>query len=211
MIVTGNDNALLTIIAIHGFSSNASEMRNKYDHLLPSNTRRVYLNAPLRRISCYDGAWHRSWHDYHTNYGDLGIEMEEKIDASQLIESSTRVHSIASRFKDMVVVMGESQGACVAIDVAMRYGHRAISLFGQRYAVTPLNLSRVDALIGGWDTIIPKSVAYSSLSTLRHCRIRVIAKLSHAEVDDVKVPEFLKEIYDTIPFHEGNFEARLSK
>ena len=211
MIVTGNDNALVTIIAIHGFSSNASEMCIKYDHLLPPNTRRVYLNAPLRRISCYDGTWHRSWHDYHTNYGDLGIGMEEEIDASQLIESSTRVHSIASKYDNMVVVMGESQGACVAIDVAMRYGHRAISLFGQRYSITPLNSSRVDALIGGWDTVIPKSVAWPSLVALKDSRIRVIAKLSHAEVDDVKVPKFLREIYETIPFQEGNFEAKLSK
>lgn len=211
MLVRGEDDAFLTIIALHGFSSNASEMCRKYDHLLPANTRRIYPNAPLRRISCYDGAWHRSWHDYHTNYGDAGIQMEEEIDASHLVESSTRIQSIASRYGNTVLVLGESQGACLAIDVAMRYGYRAISLFGQRYAVTPRNRSRIDALIGGCDTVIPKSVAWTSLIALGHSRIRVIPNLSHAEMDDLRVPNFLREIYETIPFQEENWEAKLSK
>lgn len=160
-----------TVIALHGFNSNAVEFSDKlarwWDMSLLDHTRVVFLMAPLRRISCYNNEWYRSWHDYFTAHGDDGVAREEEIDAANLHETRRYVRGVVERERrltDRIVLLGESQGACCAIDAGMELEVPVIALYGQRYVHTPLNMrTPIYAFWGGRDTVISAHVAASSL------------------------------------------------
>ena len=190
-----------TIIALHGFTSNAQQFRDKLEAVFPGaikqNARVLFPNAPLRAISCYDGRKHRSWHDYFSNYGDSGENKEESIDVAQLDETSTEIGSMVCTERKRskhVWLLGESQGACVALDAAIRARAPVIMLYGQRYTSTS---TQSDATIvysfhGGHDTVIPSTIGIKSLNGMSGRVHTTIAQgYEHAEVGEA-VAKFLQ-------------------
>ena len=177
-----------TVIALHGFNSNGEEFCQKMEcgwrpHVR-DHARLVFLTAPLRRISCYGNDWYRSWHNYYTSYGDDGVECEEEIDTNDLHETRQYVRNIVDierRLTRHVILLGESQGACCAIDAGMQLGVPVIALYGQRYVHTPLRAnSPIFAFWGGRDTVISPRLAMPSLkgATLTH---HTASACAHAE------------------------------
>ena len=187
MLWRGDGNATLTIVMLHGFSSNGAEMADKYDHMLPRASRRVYVNAPVRPIACYGGQRMRAWHDYHTDYGDRNVAREEVVDGPTLREARAELVELVrdlSKPDGALLLLGESQGGCVAIDVALHTGKPAVALFGQRYTLTQTDAThdaRVFALVGGRDRIIPPSVALPSLRW-PSASVVLARELDHAEI-----------------------------
>ena len=159
----------VSVIALHGFNSCGKEFKDKIQDLIPAGVRSHFLTAPLRRITVYDNQWYRSWHDYFTNYGDHNIQKEESIDESHVLEVRYMLHRMIKKEyekNNTVVVVGESQGACCAIDAGMTSDVpvTVIELYGQRYKMTPLsNHSKIHAFHGGKDIVIPLKVAQDSL------------------------------------------------
>ena len=167
-----------TIVFLHGFSSNGSEFRDKISSALPADIathRLIFPNARIRPISCYDGARVRSWHDYLTNYGDRNIAHEEVV---QDVEESILD---LLQLKPSIIV-GESQGACVAYEVGRRARIPTIMLYGQRYTMFPHNTPfPLRALIGKRDRVIPLSVSKPQMPTFAEV---TVGDGSHAEMSE---------------------------
>lgn len=167
-----------TILFLHGFSSNGAEFRDKILPVLPadvSDHRLIFPNARIRPISCYGGARVRSWHDYRTNYGDNNIAHEE--DVQDIEESILDL----LRLKPSLVV-GESQGACVAYEVGRRARIPTVMLYGQRYSMFPQkNKFPLKALVGMHDCVIPSSVSLPRMP--KFAEVTVINS-SHAEMNE---------------------------
>lgn len=181
----------LTLIALHGFNSSGAEFEHKLTPILSrhvrNHTRILFPTAPRRKISCYNGTFMRAWHDYFTDYGDRDMEYEEEIDTAQLAESSAHIQGLVRSELTKcpkVVVLGESQGACLAIDVGLRSNIPVVALFGQRYAATPTNGSHtplIFSLHGAKDTVIPPSVALKSLETIQNVHLKLVRGYAHAD------------------------------
>ncbi len=166
---------VVTVIALHGFTSNGAELKYKLDLMMPpfwaSHARVLYPNAPVRPISCYGGQRCRSWHDYFSNYGDTGIAKEEKIDVGHLKEMRGYLAELAHaemRRGRPVWMLGESQGACVALDIAVHVAIPVIMMYGQRYSVTPSNENAaiVRSFHGENDTVISSHMAIASVQSI---------------------------------------------
>lgn len=205
-ISSPTENHALTLVALHGFNSSALEFEEKIKNLLPRSVynriRVLYPCAPRRKITCYNQGYSNAWHDYFTNYGDHGTEKEEEIDEAQLTESSTRIQNIILAERERcphVFLIGESQGACLAIDVALRLNVPTIALYGQRYSASPTNEFNppIFSLHGTRDTVIPSSVAISSMAQLSNVRIRIVRGYTHAH-DGPAVAKFFKESLTTL-------------
>lgn len=195
MIAHGNPSGSgQTLLMLHGFSSNASDFAAKMEPLLSSDDAaafyRVYPTAPLRRIRCYDGAWFRSWHDYLTAHGDAGEAIEEEI--ADLDETIERMLSLVRRqvaaSSRPVALVGESQGACVAVAVAVaaaeRYALRlpVVSLYGQRYSRTPA--SRAFPLYAFWsdaDAVIAPDLVRGGLHGMDVRMSHTARRAAHAD------------------------------
>jgi predicted esterase len=186
---------LYTIVALHGFNSSAVEFRDKVKKNLPTSSRShalvLFLNAPMRKITCYDNAWVRSWHDYYTNYGDYGEDREEHINLTDLrsVETSL-IMFIKSYMKTPIVLLGESQGACVALHVGLEHDIPTISLYGHLYShSTVLKATPVYALAGKKDCVISARLIAESLKKA-NSNI-VVSSNSHAEMNE-QTRKFLK-------------------
>jgi predicted esterase len=128
---------------MHGFTDNA---KNYAETLLPmlsaelgsseqppdAHVRFVFLQAPQRRISCYGEPRqrHAAWHDYFTDHGgeEGKPELEEELDTAHLEWTRRQVHRVldaeAARLSghmSRLVLLGQSQGSCCAIDAALTY------------------------------------------------------------------------------------------
>ena len=112
-----------TIVALHGFNSNGVEFREKLRDALPKwwcdYAQILFVNAPMRRITCYRGAWMRSWHDYYTNFGDDGADREEEICVEDLVNIRESLRAFVDDIDKPVILLGESQGGCVALDLSL--------------------------------------------------------------------------------------------
>lgn len=182
-----------TLIALHGFSSNGSEFRDKLTPQLPhwihAHARVVYLTAPLRRITCYNDTWYRSWHDYFTNHGDRGELIEETIDAADLDAVADRIRTFIlqeARLAKPVWLIGESQGGCTALHVALRNRVPAIVMYAQMYKSSERHLAnlpppRVWCFHGGRDTVIPWSVASRRITGALGASVTIHARYGHAQ------------------------------
>ena len=148
------------------------------------HARVVFLTAPLRRISCYGGAYRRSWHDYFTAHGDRGEAVEENIDEADLAAASAAVAARVEaerRRTPHVWVLGESQGGCTALDVATATAAPAIVIYAQRYMATRrrrCGAPRVWSFHGGDDRVICPDLAIPSLPA--GARVRVARGYTHA-------------------------------
>ena len=194
---------MCTLVLLHGFSSNAHEFREKLSLPDDPGLRTVFVNAPVLPITCYGGRRMRSWHDYLTNHGDVGDAVEEKVAGLDRTRDHLRhvVERERRRAPDRpVVLVGESQGACVAIDLAATTvpDVAVVAMYGQRYAESlPRWPFPLYSLHGGRDTVIPTSVALESLAPLSPARVLVDPNASHAEYGDAAA-SFLREAVEDV-------------
>ena len=199
----GNTRAQYVLILLHGFSSNGPDFAYKIEEYIPEmvkkKTLRLYPSAPLRRITCYNNTWHRSWHNYITSYGDHAEPIEEEIDETHIRETRERILKmirdirISSRFP---VLIGESQGACVAIDVSCSMFPDetvpVISMYGQRYSVTPrITQIPIYAFWSLADLVIAASLVERSFIDMKLRRKWIDESAEHA--DAYSAAPFLKQ------------------
>jgi phospholipase/carboxylesterase len=182
-----------TIIFLPGFTTTAKSYAEGYLPKLAAQLpaaalarfRLVFLNAPHRKISCYGQPRPKmpAWHDYYTDHGgrDGRPEVEEEIDAAQLEWTRWQVHAIldseVARLggeADRVVLYGESQGGCCAIDCALTYPKRLGGVFlaiSQLYSHTPISefahrAMRIVTFNGAADATIGCSLALRTYARL---------------------------------------------
>ena len=160
-----------TIVCLHGFQSNGPEFKSKMEAVFSPSvkalTKRIYLQAPSIPISCYENATYHSWHDYYTNYGDKNVNLEEEI--GDLRHSRQRILDVIRNvpLNKKVILLGESQGACMAIDVAMNCKRPiyTVASYGQRYACTRMNREQPFFLYASrGDTVIPSNLLDASMA-----------------------------------------------
>ena len=154
-IIEPIDTHCATVIVLHGFSTSSRYMRANMIPALKKTLGKVvkkikfvFLNAPDRKITCYDNAVFSSWHDYLTDYG--GSEnfpyIEEHINNRHLEQVRNQiqqtVYEEAALFDGdlgKIILIGESQGCCVALDVALTMDETlggVFASFGQVYNQT---------------------------------------------------------------------------
>ena len=95
-----------TVVMLHGFTSSGKQLASGW---LPALSRvlgpralatlkLVFLNAPVRAVSCYgeERPRHPAWHDYYSDHGgDEGRpELEEDIDEEQLAWCRSKIHEV---------------------------------------------------------------------------------------------------------------------
>ena len=179
----------------------------------------VFLNAPVRAVSCYgdDRPRHPAWHDYFTDHGgDEGHpEMEEEIDEAQLTWSRAKIHEVIDREAALlggdysrVAIGGASQGCCTALDAALTHPRLlggVFASFGHVYSCT-LREMRADksalkifAFHGAGDRCIAASLAlrtYAQLADLgfEALRVHVEPSLTHCEPSDVESAVFAEAL-----------------
>ena len=190
LVFEAETHAIAVAIFLHGFNSNAIDFSYKMEPILPQSfrntTRRLYLNAPLRRISVYGNTWYRSWHNYFSNHGDFGRAIEEEIGVEDLISIRKDIHGILSKQEfDTKYVVGESQGGCVAIDVGLTCQENisVVAFFSQRYSVTPLSTKNQASVY--WsesDTVIHPSLTENSIQGLNIKMTKKMKRLQHSEM-----------------------------
>jgi predicted esterase len=182
---------LASLIVLHGFTMNGRDhsrywlprLRQALSPPVLDSLRIVFLTAPKRRISCYPGnPTLHAWHDYLTDHGgrEGRPDLEEEINEQHLVWCRENIHaSIASEAElvggiNRVALLGESQGACVALDAALTFPAGAIagvfSSHGQLYRMSPTPPERtnlhVAAFHGAADSCIGAGLALRSYSRL---------------------------------------------
>mmetsp|Transcript_7399 Transcript_7399/g.19406 ORF Transcript_7399/g.19406 Transcript_7399/m.19406 type:complete len:325 (-) Transcript_7399:144-1118(-) len=141
-----------------------------------------------------------AWHDYLTDHGgDEGRpDIEEEIDSNHLEWTRHQVHraldiEVARLGGDAkrVLLLGQSQGSCCAIDAALTYVHCIGGVFcsiGQVYKVTPIPDHRkalnIVTFNGAGDRCIAASLALRSYASLidrgyYNLRMHVQPQLDH--------------------------------
>ena len=180
---------------------------------LLQRTRLVFLCAPQRPISCFAGRPRQyAWHDYFTDHG--GIEgrpnLEEEIDLDHLRWSRAQVHEAIDREAALlgeaglsrIALVGESQGACVALDAALSYPSGLLggvfSSYGMLYSHSEAPPEKRDqpiaAFIGAGDRCIGAGLALRSFSRLleagyANVRIDVEPRFKHVHEPAPGVPQ----------------------
>lgn len=171
----------------------------------------MWLNAPVRAVSCYGEEKPRlpAWHDYFTDHGGAEgrPEIEEEIDIGHVEWVREQVHAIIDSEASAlggdygrIAVGGQSQGCCMALDIALthnRGGELAgvFASFGQVYSCTPIPADRrhmrIHAFHGAADRIIAASLSMRSYAKLvdagyQQLRVHVEPGLGHSESSDVE-------------------------
>mmetsp|Transcript_35202 Transcript_35202/g.113390 ORF Transcript_35202/g.113390 Transcript_35202/m.113390 type:complete len:352 (+) Transcript_35202:96-1151(+) len=202
---------LTSLIVLHGFTMTGRDhsrywlprLRRALSPPLLDSLRIVFLTAPKRPISCYpDKPTLHAWHDYLSDHGgnEGRPDLEEEIDEKHLAWCRDRIHAnIASEAElvggiNRVALIGESQGACVALDAALTYPSGAIagvfSSFGMLYRMTPAPPERaglrVVAFHGAADSCIGAGLALRSYGRLveagfTQLRLHVEPGLGHVQ------------------------------
>ncbi len=193
-IIEPMDTHCVTVIVLHGFSTSSRYMRANTIPALKKTFGKtlkqikfVFLNAPDRKITCYDNTVSSSWHDYLTDYG--GSEnlpyIEEQINNRHLEQIRNQIHQViyeeAALFDGdlgKIIMFGESQGCCVALDAALTMDETIggiFASFGQVYNQTFVDMNTaiptvsdlpIMAYHGAKDDCISASLALRSYAKL---------------------------------------------
>ena len=166
-IVNPSDVHKFTVILLHGLGSNSSSVFNDWGHLFNNNSKLIFLQAPVKFVTCYQSKM-RSWHDYFT---DNSKKLEEDlIDNEDLNRTREYIHRIIEMEKvpyDSIFLWGQSQGACCAIDAALSFKCEiggVFMSFGMLYSITPIrSRSPIFAFHGTKDSIIPYALFKKSM------------------------------------------------
>lgn len=216
-----------TIVMLHGFTSSGKQLASGWLPALArvlgrralATLKLVFLNAPVRSVSCYGGERHPAWHDYYSDHGgeDGCPEVEEEIDAEQLAWSRGKVHEVLDAEATLlggdysrVAIGGASQGCCTALDAALThpqllggvfasFGHVYSSTFEHAPYADGRSQLRIHAFHGAGDRCIAASLAmrtYAELADLgfENLRVHVEPKLTHCEPSDAESAVFAEAL-----------------
>jgi predicted esterase len=207
-----------TVIMLHGFTSSGKQLASGWIPALArrlgqpalSSLKLVFLNAPVRAVSCYEGSpRHPAWHDYYTDHGgaDGTPEVEEEIDEGQLAWSRAKIHEVIDGEAELlggdyarVAIGGASQGCCTALDAALTHPKLLAGVFasfGHVYkstlrAVGPDKTAlKIFAFHGACDHCIAASLALRSYAELfdkglEELRVHVEPKLTHCQPSEAE-------------------------
>lgn len=171
MISHGNISAKHAILFIHGFSQSATDAKNKF-------------KLCLDRQDCVYFFPSRKWFTYKDDDSFL-------YHRSSLYESRKYVHKMLNTLYDIyetVKLIGYSQGACLALDVALTYKRpiQTLSISGfimnyecmETYNYT--TAKNIWVVHGEKDSIIPLNYSYS---TFNPCRFKIRKNVTMEETD----------------------------
>mmetsp|Transcript_56648 Transcript_56648/g.93646 ORF Transcript_56648/g.93646 Transcript_56648/m.93646 type:complete len:415 (-) Transcript_56648:104-1348(-) len=224
-----------TLVFLHDFTGSGERMSQRWVPALRQRLgaeiellRLVFLNAPLRSISCYGTSRqvHHAWHDYFSNHGgDEGRpEVEEEIDEKHVAWSREQIHlcidaeaALLDGDYGRVAVIGASQGACMALDVALTLpGARRLAgtyaSYGHVYSCTEAAAAAapdvseetarkaivVHAFHGARDRVIAASLALRTYASLLdngiELRLRIEPALAHIERSETEFDFFCESL-----------------
>ena len=207
-----------TVIMLHGFTSSGKQLASGWIPALArrlgqpalSSLKLVFLNAPVRAVSCYEGSpRHPAWHDYYTDHGgaDGTPEVEEEIDEGQLAWSRAKIHEVIDGEAELlggdyarVAIGGASQGCCTALDAALTHPKLLAGVFasfGHVYSCTLRAVGpdktalKIFAFHGACDHCIAASLALRSYAELfdkglEELRVHVEPKLTHCQPSEAE-------------------------
>jgi predicted esterase len=212
-----------TLIMLHGFTSSGKSygsgwtqnLRQRLGADVTGGIKFVWLNAPVRVVSCYGDDRPRlpAWHDYLTDHGgEEGCpEIEEEIDEAQLKWSREQIHARIDAEAELllgdytrIAIGGQSQGCCMALDAALTHPRGAqlggvFASFGQVYKCTPAPADRLELRIcafnGAADRVIAASLSMRSYAKLidagyHSFSTHVEAGLGHCEASEAEGATF---------------------
>ena len=119
--------AIATVILLHGLGANGNDFVPMVAELrLPADlpVRFIFPNAPSIPVTINGGYVMPAWYDI------TEINIDRKIDATQLIVSAEQVRLLIDREIDRgipshrIVIAGFSQGGAIALQTALRYPAR---------------------------------------------------------------------------------------
>jgi len=208
-----------TLIMLHGFTWSGKKLAHGWMPALAqklgkrtlSTLKVVWLNAPMREVSCYGPERQRlaAWHDYYTDHGgDEGHpEIEEEINEEHVAWARAQIHAaidaeaalLGGDYK-RVAVGGASQGCCMALDAALSHPRvlgGCFASFGQVYKCTarldlaPNKELPITAFHGAGDRCIAASLAMRSYAELvdrgyTHFHMHVEPSIGHCEPSDAE-------------------------
>jgi len=170
--------ATATVILLHGLGANGNDFVPMVAELrLPAGlpVRFIFPNAPSIPVTINGGYVMPAWYDI------TEINIDRKIDATQLIASAEQVRLLIDREidrgipGDRIVIAGFSQGGAVAYQAALTYMQPLAGLlcmstyFATRQTITPNSANRklpVFICHGTVDPMVPERMGRDALQDL---------------------------------------------
>ncbi len=170
--------ATATVILLHGLGANGNDFVPVVAELrLPAGlpVRFIFPNAPSIPVTINGGYVMPAWYDI------TEINIDRKIDATQLIASAEQVRLLIDREidrgipSDRIVIAGFSQGGAVAYQAALTYMQPLAGLlcmstyFATRQTLTPNSANRTLPIFichGTADPMVPERMGQGALQDL---------------------------------------------
>jgi len=170
--------ATATVILLHGLGANGNDFVPMVAELrLPAGlpVRFIFPNAPSIPVTINGGYVMPAWYDI------TEINIDRKIDATQLIASAEQVRLLIDREidrgipSDRIVIAGFSQGGAVAYQAALTYMQPLAGLlcmstyFATRQTITPNSANRTLPIFichGTADPMVPERMGQGALQDL---------------------------------------------
>jgi phospholipase/carboxylesterase len=170
--------ATATVILLHGLGANGNDFVPMVAELrLPAGlpVRFIFPNAPSIPVTINGGYVMPAWYDI------TEINIDRKIDATQLIASAEQVRLLIDREidrgipSDRIVIAGFSQGGAVAYQAALTYMQPLAGLlcmstyFATRQTITPNSANRKLSVFichGTADPMVPERMGRDALQDL---------------------------------------------
>jgi len=170
--------ATATVILLHGLGANGNDFVPMVAELrLPAGlpVRFIFPNAPSIPVTINGGYVMPAWYDI------TEINIDRKIDATQLIASAEQVRLLVDREidrgipGDRIVIAGFSQGGAVAYQAALTYLQPVAGLlcmstyFATRQTITPNSANRKLPIFichGTADPMVPERMGRDALQDL---------------------------------------------
>jgi len=170
--------ATATVILLHGLGANGNDFVPMVAELrLPAGlpVRFIFPNAPSIPVTINGGYVMPAWYDI------TEINIDRKIDATQLIASAEQVRLLVDREidrgipSDRIVIAGFSQGGAVAYQAALTYMQPLAGLlcmstyFATRQTLTPNSANRKLPIFichGTADPMVPERMGRDALQDL---------------------------------------------
>ncbi len=198
-----------TAFCLHGFNSNGEEFKFKLMKSIPleiqQNIDFIFLKAPLINITCYNDDRYRAWHDYYSDFASIGrSDKEELINNDDLYNLRTYVQKLISheiKNNRKVLVLGESQGGCCALDICLsfkEYEIPCIVFYGHKYSVTPIYSSPPVYMFHSTnDNIINISLTKKSIENISNVNLSICQNYHHSQFGP-KTNLFIEHVFNSL-------------